>query len=213
MPKNRKRPILIWAALAACLLMIACAIVIPHLHKASSAPADLSAAEVLTQLGLNAEIVENPTITAAAEQPYVSREDARMILNNAELIADCTVEEIDRIKVREPDSDNVWFITAMTLSRTSTIRGSTEEDRLRVVSAAATNEPVEFLSEPGLEECRNQMHAAFLLRSVGEDDIWTVGGTEIPVRELGDFFVISCMGFDRNSIQYQDYKISLEEIN
>ena len=213
MPK-KKRSILIWAALAACLLMIACAVVIPHLHKASDAPAELSAAEVLTRRGMDAEVIDNPTITAASDGPYVSREDALMILHNAELIADCTLEEISRIKVREQsDGENVWFITVMTLSRNRTIRGSTEEDRFRVVSAAATNEPVAFLSAPGLAECREQMHAAFLLRSIGEDDVWTIGEAEVPVKELGDFFAIRCMGFDGNSIQYQDYEFSVEEIN
>ena len=212
MPK-KKRSILIWAALAACLLLIACAVVIPHLHKAAGAPAELSAAEVLTRRGMDAEVIDNPTITAASDGPYVSREDALMTLNNAELIADCTVEEISRIRVRETNTDDVYFITVMTLSRNGTIRGSTVEDRFRVVSAAVTNEPVEFLSTPGLENCREQMRAAFLLRSAGKDDVWTIGGTEIPVQELGDYFAVSCMGFDGNSIQYQDYKISLEEIN
>ena len=213
MQKNKMRK---WIALAVGLLLIACVIAVPHLHKASEAAADgsetVDAAALLERLGLDAEVVESPATTTALEEPYVSRADALTVLNNAELIAECTVEEISRIKVPEPDSDTVWFLTVMTLSRNGTIRGDTAKDRFRVVSAAATNDPVDFFSKPGLADCREGMQAAFLLRSVAEDDVWTIGKTEIAVRELGDYFVVDRLGFDGKSIEYGDHSILLDEL-
>lgn len=214
MQKNKMRK---WIALAVGLLLIACVIAIPRLHKAHEDAPDgsetVGAAELLQYLGPDAAVVESPASTASLEEPYVSGEDALMILNNAELIVDCTVEKISRIKVPEPGSDTVWFLTVMTLSRNGTIRGNTDKDRFRVVSAAATNDPVDFLSKPGLADCREGMQAAFLLRSVAEDDVWTIGKTEIAVKELGDYFVVNCMGFDGKSIEYGEHSIPLDELD
>ena len=221
MPKNI---FLKWGAAAGCLLVIACIVATAHPHSGSNpnepaahvdgsiSPAG-STLELLTHLGLNAEVIENPTNITAGETPYVSREDAVEILKNAELIADCTVEKISRIRILEPDSENVWFITMMTLSRNGTIRGRIEEEQFRVVNAAVTNEPVEFLSTPGLENCREQMQAAFLLKSFGKDDVWTIGETDLAVKDLGDYFAVACMGFDGECIQYGDYSIPILELD
>ena len=176
-------------------------------------PETMSATALLTHLGLNAEVIENPTNITVSETPHVSRKDAVEILKNAELLADCTVEKISRIRILEPDSENVWFITMMTLSRNGTIRGRIEEEQFRVVNAAVTNEPVEFLSTPGLENCREQMRAAFILRKVGESDVWSIDETEIAVKVLGEYFAVNCMGYDGECIQYGDYSIPVAELD
>lgn len=210
MPKNK---LLKWGALTACLFLIACVIAIPGLCKTPEAPESLRAAELLQHLGPGAEVIENPTNITVCETPYISREDAVEILKNAELIADCTVEKISRIRILEPDSENVWFITMMTLSRNGTIRGRIEEEQFRVVNAAVTNEPVEFLSTPSLENCREQMQAAFLLKSFGKDDVWTIGETDLAVKDLGDYFAVACMGYDGECIQSGDYSIPILELD
>ena len=210
MPKNK---LVKWGALTACLFLIACVISIPGLCKTPEAPETMRAAELLQHLGPGAEAVENPTNIEYGEPPYVSREDAVEILKNAGLIVDCTVEEISRIKIPEPDSGSVWFLTVMTLSRNGTIRGRTEEEQFRVVNAAVTNEQVEFLSTPGLADCREGIRAAFILKSVGEDEIWTIGETELKAKDLGDYFAVNRVGYDGERIQYRDYSIPIAALD
>lgn len=169
-------------------------------------------AVVFSERGIDAELVENPAEIAVNEMPYISREEAVRNLNSAKAVLECTVEEISRIRVSEPGSDSVWFITTMTLSMNRVIRGNTEEERFRVVNAAVTNMPVDFFYYPGLEECREQMRAVFTLRELSDTDVWTIGDQEISVKELGDYSVISCLGFDGTNIQYQNYSIPLTEL-
>ncbi len=169
-------------------------------------------AVIFSEQGLDAELVEDPSEIAVNEMPYVSREEAVGHLNSAGAVLECTVEEISRIRVPEPGSDSVWFITTMTLSLNRVIRGKTEEERFRVVNAAVTNMPVDFFCYPGLEECRKQMHAAFILRDVDDGEVWTIGDQEISVKELGDYSVVRCLSFDGTNIQYENYSIPLTEL-
>ena len=181
-------------------------------NEAASEQDHSGPAVVFSERGLDAEYVENPAEIAVNEMPYISREEAVRNLKSAKAVLECTVEEISRIRVSEPGSDSVWFITTMTLSLNRVIRGSTEEERFRVVNAAVTNMPVDFFYYPGLEECREQMHAVFTLRELSDTDVWTIGDPEISVKELGDYSVISCLGFDGTNIQYQNYSIPLTEL-
>lgn len=169
--------------------------------------------EYFQQKGLYAEAIENPANISVDEMPYVPREQAVLQLKNADLILECTVETVSRIIIKEPGSDNTWFITQMTLSVDGEIHGDAEEQKICVVNAAVSNEPIVFLTYPGLEECREHMHAAFVLRRFDESDTWTIGDTEIPVKELGDYYISGCIGFDGECIQYLDYTIQLSELS
>lgn len=221
-PAKKKDAWVKWAAVAACAVIVLAAAGVPFLlGKAngntgqSELPTEaqsLTLSERLRQYGLSAQVVEGPIDIAVSERPQITREEAAAHLRQAELFLVCTVEEIDRVTMQEPGSDNTWYITQMTLCVDSVIRGEMQEDRVRVVNAAVTNEPVEFLSYPGLEECREQMQAAFILRKLDESDVWTIGETDLPITELGAYFIVDCMGYDETSVQYDGFSFPLPEI-
>ena len=233
-----KRSQIKWASLAACLVIIT-AIGIRYfsdnrnpsspmarpettLLQSTAPKAEYSSAEkpdplsLFRQHGLTAEIIsESAKVSSGEEQqeiPYVRREDAVRFLKKA-LILDCTVEKLERIKIRVPESGRFWCITIMRLSLNRVLRGSTDEKEFSVVSASITNDPDRFLIHPEHENCEETFRAAYTLESVSESEVWTIGGAEIAVRELGDYFVTHCMDFDGESLHYRNYTIPLTELN
>lgn len=225
-PAKKRNAWVKWAAVAACAAIVTAAAGIPILLEKPNIETDPTQSELLAeaqshtlpetlrQYGLPAQAADGPiTISGSeTETPQITRDEAADHLKNAELLFECTVEEISRAIIEEPDSDSTWYITAMTLSLNSVIHGNVQKDRFRVVNAAVTNEPLDFLSYPGLEACREQMRAAFVLRKLDGSDVWTIGETSVPVSELGEYTVVDCMGFDGSSLQYHDYSIPLSEI-
>lgn len=210
--QKQKKTWIRWVAVTACLcLIIAGAVtVIPRLHKPASSQS-ISSVAALQQLGFDAEVVKGPVNVSSYEMPYVDRDELVKILETSTIV-DCTVEEINRIKVQAPDSNSVWYITTMTLSLNDIIHGDIAEDHFRVVSAAVTNTPVEFLSSPAIQDCREQMHAAFILKKT-EGEVWTIGSTDVDVKELGDYSVAWCLIHEGDTLQFQNYDIKLSEID
>lgn len=224
-PAKKKNAWVKWAAVAACAAIVIAAAGIPSLLQKTDGLADTEQSEqpseaqtvvlqdLFEQYGLPAQLVDDPMDVAVGETPQITREEAAAHLKNAELLLECTVEEISRVRIEEPDSGSTWYITAMTLSLNSVIHGDVQEDRFRVVNAAVTNEPMEFLSYPGLEECREQTRAAFVLRKLDGSEVWTIGGTSLPVSEFGEYTAVGCMGFDCETFHYLGYDIPLSELN
>ena len=219
------------AALAACLLLAVTAgvLLIPGLsenrirptaevptEQSTSSPRqpDDTLTALFRQYGLQAEVIEAPESIGSTEIPYIRREDAVHTLKTSTVL-DCTVEKIRYIRIPEPGSKRVWYISIMTLSLNSVIRGKTEEKRFTAVNAAAltSDTAVDFFTSPLLEDCREQLRAAFILKEVGENEIWTIGDTKIRVRELGDYSAVICMDYDGESLNYWNYKIPLSELD
>ena len=172
--------------------------------------------ERLRQKGLDAKTVEDPSVIAALEIPYISREEAVNILSQASAILDCTVEEISRIKVPEPERGRTWYITVMTLSVNSVLPGSCGETSFRTVNVTISNASdtaADFITYPDLVDCREKTRAAFTLaKRANEDEVWKIGSAKIAVRELGDYSVAACMRYDGEILHYLDYGIPLTEL-
>ena len=233
--KPGKRSWMKWGALAACLVLLS-AIGIPYLskHRGKAEPPEQSdpgteqpvteqpaepsgtgqqshdPADFFREYGLSAKAAENLPVTGG-ETPFTPREEAVRFLHNA-VILDCTIDQLTRITIQEPRSGYIWCITAMKLSLNAVIRGDTEEKQFSVVNAARTNSRTEFLTYPGLEDCKEQLRAAFVLKKIGDDDVWTIGDGKIPVKNLGDYYGVCCMGFDGESLHYLNYDIPLSEL-
>lgn len=224
-PAKRKTVRLKLAAAAACAALLAAVVAVPFFFRTpdnginaetSEQPEgrqDLSLQDALAQYGLTSQTVESPAQITCMERPQRGRAETVEHLNRAEWILVCTVEEISRVKIAEPDSGDTWYLTAMTLRADSVIRGEEQEERVRVVNAAVTNEPVEFLSYPGLDECREGTRAAFVLRKLDGSDVWTIGGTSVAVTSLGACSVVDCMGYDGSSLFCDGFEIPLTELN
>jgi hypothetical protein len=57
------------------------------------------------------------------------------------------------------------------------------------------------------------MRAAFVMERAGESELWTVGSSQIPAREMGDYRTSACMGFDGKTLSIDGrYEISLSEL-
>ena len=181
--------------------------------SSSAAPAASAVAQQLASLGLDAADADSTAVITSYEVPYLSREGALNQLKNAAMIADCTVTDISRVIIPETGTDQVWYITVMTLSLNSMIRGETSETAFRVVNAARSNAPVDFLSHPAVENCQTGKRAAFILRPVGADEVWEIGETALSVQELGEYSAVSCIDYDNECFNYQNYSIPLSELD
>lgn len=205
-----------WAVLAACLALVAgaCIPLVSHLlQKQEKNEEKNELVLLLEQHGFRAEAIKDPVNVGVADVPYRTREYAVEQLKKKETILDCTIEKIDRLKVRGQGSGETWYVTIMKLYLNSVIRGKAEQDHFTVVSIAATNMAVDYFCIPGLEGAEENMRAAFVLERVGESELWTVGSSQIPARELGDYRTSACMGFDGETLSIDGrYEISLSEL-
>ena len=163
--------------------------------------------------GLSAEVVNDPVHIEVSERPWIPKEDMLKRLQRAESILDCTIEEINYLKIKEKKSGDVWYVTTMKLSLNNVIRGTCDQKQFTVVSVAVTNASVDFFFEPALENCKEKMRAAFVLKKVGDNDYWTIDGSKIPIHELGEYSAVYCMAFDGNKLQYYGYEILLSELD
>ena len=205
-----------WAVLAACLALVAgaCIPLVSHLlQKQEKNEEKNELVLLLEQHGFRAEAIKDPVNVGVADVPYRTREYAVEQLKKKETILDCTIEKIDRLKVRGQGSGETWYVTIMKLSLNSVIRGKADQDHFTVVSIAATNMAVDYFCIPGLEGAEENMRAAFVLERVGESELWTVGSSQIPAREMGDYRTSACMGFDGETLSIDGrYEISLSEL-
>lgn len=212
----RKNRWIKWAVLAACLALVAgaCIPLVSHLlQKQEKNEEKNELVLLLEQHGFRAEAIKEPVNVGVADVPYRTREYAVEQLKKKETILDCTIEKIDRLKVRGQGSGDTWYVTTMKLSLNSVIRGKADQDHFTVVSIAATNMAVDYFCIPGLEGAEENMRAAFVLERVGKSELWTVGSSKIPAQELGDYRASACMGFDGETLSIDGrYEISLSEL-
>ncbi len=210
--KNVSRPWLGWSVAAACMCLVIAGAVTFVLSQGNGLPLseaieDPGITETLSSKGLETADAEGMPVTYG-EMPYVSPDEILEMLNNAETVLDCTVKDINRTVIKEEGTGNIWSVMTMTLAVNGTIRGNFSGDTVKTVSASVTNLPGVFVTDPILEGCDVNTRAAFVLRKAGEDDTWNIGNSTVSVRELGDYYVNECIGYDGECFHYNQYTIS-----
>ncbi|MBO4872548.1 MAG: hypothetical protein J5496_03930 [Lachnospiraceae bacterium] len=214
-----------WAVLAACLVLalVLAGIGLPYFGRSASGSQTESfdqpeqmryykLPEQLRQQGFLAEAVDASAGTAGREMPYISKKEMIKVLKAADALLNCTVEEMDLIRVRSAGSDQTGSLTLMTLSLNGMIRGNAQEDHFSTVNISVSNTE-EFLFYPGLEDCKAGTRAVFILRRIGESDAVRIGDSPLALKELGEYSVVYCLEYDGEVFRFMNYEIPVTELD
>lgn len=97
------------------------------------------------------------------------------------------VEAIDGVIA--DGGDKTWYVAFVTISVDEVLQGSVDGETLRAVTAAATNEEVEWLSDPRVGGLAAGQSSTFRLR--GTDGMtWEIKDLSFAVSDLAEFSLI-----------------------
>ena len=150
------------------------------------APEKPSLAAYLSGLGLETRSVAVRELTSE-EAPPPSSGGETGALPPDDTVVRGRVDAIEGATVA--DRERTWYIAVVTISVGDILHGSVGGKTLRAVTAAATNEDVEWLSDPRAGGLALGQSAEFVLR--GTDDMtWEIAGTSFPVSDLAEYSLI-----------------------
>ena len=91
--------------------------------------------------------------------------------------------------VKAPDGDWTWYVAFVTISVDEVLQGSVEGPTLRAVTAAVTNEEVEWLCDPRVSGLASAQSATFLLRDTAEMT-WEILSLTFTVSDLAQYNLV-----------------------
>ena len=151
--------------------------------KASEKP---SLSACLSGLGLETRSVELRSLVSEDAPPPSSGGETGALPPDDTVVRG-RVESIEGVKAA--DSDRTWYIAVVTISVDDILQGSVDGKTLRAVTAAATNEDVEWLTDPRIGGLSLGQSAEFILRDT-DGMTWEIKGLAFAVSELAEYNVI-----------------------
>lgn len=203
-----------WGTLAACLCLII-VVTLGFLHPVLFRN-DSDKPQLLTymdQHNFKAELIEEPKLFLGYEKPLNPDMNLIVAIQNATTIQG-TITSIECVRVE--DINTTCYITAMTIAVDDVLNGNIASKEVHTVCMSKSNVVYDASMVPvgDIAECYEGMNAVFVL-STFDNGNWTIAGTEVNPKELGDYYVSLRLNKDGNTLVYpeQGISINLDELN
>ena len=195
-----------WIAAAACLCLIVAAIVgIPKLINKT--PSD-TLEHRISDYGIGSKTIVNPVYISHNEMPKMRENDILNSIKN-NITVQGTLSFMDTVRIN--DNDSVWFITTAVISVDEVITGEYDADKAHIVCAACyTGVPIDenTVPIPCLTGCQENTYGVFVLHGLN-DGTWTICGTEVLPKTLGDYYVVYYLERSGDVLTYTPQNISV----
>lgn len=221
--RKKKSGWLKWGVVAACfgLIFAAALTTLPGILKGSNkipTPGPGPAVSELVplfyymkEINLEAREIVTPHLFDESEMPVVTKEQIIATIKNNTAVQG-TVTSLNSVCVQ--DSDTTWYITTMAIAVEEVLNG-TADSEVHVVCASSYSGVIDtdMVPAPGLSDCHVGMRSVFVLRDI-DNGPWAIAGAEVYPTSLGEYFVISQLARDENTLIFTDQNItvSLDEI-